>query len=204
MPEERPPDRVLLLCSANRCRSVMAGALLRDRLGVVATVIEVCSAGVAGSGLAPPPEVVSAMGGYGLNVGEHRSHRVTLADLDAAQLIVGLAREHVRHAAVNAPDSWPRAFTLKEIVRRGTEVRARLPGEPLPDWLAALHAGRDRRALLGNGPADDVADPIGGPLPAYAAAAAELNHLVSQLARLGWGLPTAADRLAADSLPGQP
>jgi protein-tyrosine phosphatase len=192
MPEERPSDRVLLLCTANRCRSVMAGAFLGHRLGVAEAAIEVCSAGVAGSGLEPAAEVVSVMGGYGLDVSGHRSHQVTVADLDAAQLILGLAREHVRHAAVTAPDSWPRAFTLKEIVRRGTEIRARLPGEPLPEWLAALHAGRDRRALLGDGPADDVADPIGGPPPAYAAAAAELDHLVGLLARLGWGLPAAA------------
>ena len=54
-----------------------------------------------------------------------------------------------------------------------------------------------RAALLGDSPADDVADPIGGPLRAYADTASQLDGLIGRLAALCWRLP-------ADSLPGQP
>ncbi len=48
-------------------------------------------------------------------------------------------------------------------------------------------AGVDERtSLLGDSPDDDVADPAGGPLRAYADTAALLDWLVTRLAELGW------------------
>ena len=44
-------------------------------------------------------------------------------------------------------------------------------------------------ALLGDSPADDVADPMGGPPQAYADTVVLLDDLLSRLAALGWGLP---------------
>jgi protein-tyrosine-phosphatase len=193
MPDDRLPETVIVLCTANRCRSVMAAALLAQRLGAVRTPLVLRSAGVAGLGGEPSAaEVASVLARYGLDVSGHRSQAVAAADLDSAALILGMAREHVRHAAVTAPGSWPRSFTLKEIVRRAGETGPRAPGEPLAGWLARLHAGRDRYALLGDDPRDDVADPMGGPPAAYAATAAELDHLVGRLAALGWGVPVSA------------
>jgi len=188
MPEDHPPNRVLVLCTANRCRSVMAAALLADRLGAADATLVVRSAGVGGSaGERPPPEVIAVLAGYGLDVSRHRSRIVSAAELDSASLVLAMAREHARHAAVAAVSSWPRVFTFKELIRRADQVRPRRTGESLADWLAVLNTGRDRFDLLGEDPADDVADPIGGPLAGYAAAAAEIDQLVRKLAGLGWG-----------------
>ena len=74
------------------------------------------------------------------------SRTVTADDLAAADLILGLAREHVRHAAVLLPAAWPRAFTLRELVRRGRQAGPRAPGEPLGYWLTRAADGRDRPA----------------------------------------------------------
>ncbi|HEU5418307.1 MAG TPA: hypothetical protein VFV41_11515, partial [Streptosporangiaceae bacterium] len=106
-----------------------------------------------------------------------------------ADLIVAMAREHLRHAAVTDPAAWPRAFTLRELVRRGGETGPRRPGEPLAGWLGRAHAGRSRMALLGDSPADDIADPMGGAPGEYARTAAELQALTGRLAELGWGAP---------------
>jgi low molecular weight protein-tyrosine phosphatase len=188
MSDSHPPDRVLILCTANRCRSVIAAALLAQRLGRAGESVEVRSAGVSGhSGEPPPVEVVSVLLGYGLDVSRHRSRTASPADFHTSSLILGMAREHVRHAAVTAPGSWPRTFTLKEIIRRVGQAEPRERGEPLSSWLESLHAGRDRYALLGNNPADDIIDPIGGPSAAYQVAATEIEHLVRELVTLGWG-----------------
>ena len=181
----------------------MAAALLTRWLPAppVPEAVAVRSAGLLDEGLLregepPPPEAISAMAGYGLDISGHRSRRVTVADLAWADLVLGMSREHVRYAVVTAPDAWPRSFTLKELIRRGEQAGPRKLGERLADWLARVHEGRERATLLGDSPADDVADPMGGPPQAYADTAALLDELMGRLVRLCWPLPV-------DSLPGE-
>lgn len=126
------------------------------------------------------------MAARGIDVRGHRSRRVTADDIAAADLILGLAREHVRHAVVLAPESWPRAFTLRELLRRTLQASARMPDESLDGWLARAASGRSRRDLLGGGPDDDVPDPYGGPLTGYEATACLLDGLTHELTALGW------------------
>jgi protein-tyrosine-phosphatase len=172
---------ILVVCTANRCRSVMVEALLARGLAAAGAAGSVCSAGLLREGDPPPPEVISAMAAGGLDVAAHRSRLLRARTLADAGLILGLAREHVRHVVVADPAAWPRTFTLKELVRRGQQNGAGLPGESLADWLARMHDGRDRLALLGDSPADDVPDPIGGLPEAYAATASQLDDLVGRL-----------------------
>ena len=150
---------VLVICTANRCRSVMAGAFLARRLAGAGQPGWVRSAGVVPGKQPPLSEVVSVMASYGLDVSEHRARPITVADLDRAHLVLGMTREHVRHGVVMSPSAWARAFTLEEFVRRAGDVGPRLRREPFAAWLARVHDGRDRKALLGDSPADDVADP---------------------------------------------
>jgi protein-tyrosine phosphatase len=164
----------------------MAQAMLSARLAARGVTAGVGSAGLLAGDRRPPPEVISAMAARGIDVSRHRSRVVTAEDLAAADLILGLAREHVRHAAVLLPAAWPRAFTLRELVRRGQQAGPRVPGEPLGHWLDRAAADRDRAGLLGRGPADDVTDPVGGPLAAYQATAYLLDRLTRDLVDLGW------------------
>jgi protein-tyrosine phosphatase len=181
------PPEVLVLCTANVCRSPMAEALLTDRLAALGSAATVRSGGMLGDGEPPRPEVISAMAGYGLDITSHRSRRVTADDLERADLTLAMARENLRYAVVTAPAIWTRAFTICELVRRGEAIGRRLPGESLADWLARAHAGRKRAALLGDSDVDDVADPTGGPQRGYAETAAILSGLADRLARLCWG-----------------
>jgi protein-tyrosine phosphatase len=183
---------ILVLCTANICRSPMASALLARELTAAGDPVLVRSAATAGhDGIPPPAEVVSVMAVYGLDVSGHRSRAATAADLAGAGLILAMTREQLRHAVVVAPATWPRAFTLREVIRRGDLAGRRLPGETLPGWLARVQAGRSRAALLGDSAQDDIADPIGGPLSGYRQTAAELCQLTGRLADLCWGAPTA-------------
>src|SRR5580692_7483308 len=176
----REMTAILLLCSANVCRSVMAQALLSARLAGRPAPVSVTSAGLLPGGQQPPAAAVAVMAARGIDIAGHVSRRVTVADLAAADLVLGMAREHARHACVLRPECWPRTFTLSELLRRGRLAGARAPGEPLGDWLARTSRDRSRHDLLGSGP-DDVPDPYGGPLAGYQATASLLDRLTSEL-----------------------
>ena len=59
------------------------------------------------------------MAWYGIKIASHRSRVVCPADLARASLTLAMARENLRHAAITEPGARPRAFTLKELIRRG-------------------------------------------------------------------------------------
>ena len=129
---------------------------------------------------------VDTMAARGLDITGHRSRRISPELLGGPDLILGMAREHVREVVVLRPDLYPRTFTLKELVRRGGEVGPRGPGQSIEAWLQAVHHGRSPTQLMGASPNDDVADPIGRGTPVYEATALELVDLVDQLVDLLW------------------
>lgn len=164
----------------------MAEALLRDRLESRGFAAHVHSAGLLTSGRPASEHGVTVLRERGLDLGGHRSRTMETEMLRDADVVIGMAREHVREAVVLHPPVWPRAFTLKELVRRGAEVGFRPHDQPLAEWLAKCHVGRVQRDLLGDSGADDVADPIGSPLHAYERTATELHDLVDRLVDLAF------------------
>jgi protein-tyrosine phosphatase len=174
---------VLFVCTGNTCRSPMAEALLGARLAEAGVEATVRSAGTLFDGRPATDHGMACMAERGLDTSSHRSRTITAAVVRAPDLVIGLARAHVRDIVTLASDTWPRTFTLKELVRRAEEHGPR-GSEALDAWLAKLGAGRKLSDLLGDNPADDVADPIGGPKSAYDKTAAELDDLTRRLARL--------------------
>jgi len=162
----------------------MAAALLGRRLDDAGVKAVVSSAGLLFDGKPVTDHGLAVMADRGLDTSGHRSRRLRPDLIAGANLVVGMARSHVREAVALSPDALARAFTLKEIVRRGEETGGRAPDEPLDAWLARLGAGRRRSDLLGESDADDVADPIGGPRRRYERTADELDDLTARLARL--------------------
>jgi hypothetical protein len=101
--------------------------------------------------------------------------------------VLGLAREHVADALSLAPEVFDRTFTLKELVRRAEPLGVRPDDLSVDRWLEDVGRGRDPMLSIDDSRDDDVADPIGRPLAAYEAMAAELSALTARLAELGWG-----------------
>ena len=181
-----PHIDILIVCTGNTCRSPMAEAILRRRLDVLGIDASVASAGLLSDGQPATDSAVETMAIYGLDVTAHRSRRITPELLAQPDLIIGMAREHVREAVVLRPELYTRTFTLKELVRRGSELGPRAPDRPVDDWLRAAHQGRTPVQLMGASELDDVADPVGRGVGVYEATAHELVVLVDQLVDLLW------------------
>jgi len=159
----------------------MAEHLLRKRLVDVGVEARVASAGLLQAGLAAQAHGIDVAHGLGVDMSAHRSRTMTRDALSGADLILGMAREHVREAVVLDTAAWPRTFTLKELVRRGEATGPRQSGEALADWLARVGEGRSVSELTGASPDDDVEDPIGQPRPSYERMATELDDLTARL-----------------------
>ncbi len=164
----------------------MAEGLLRRRLEKLHPDVRVSSAGEMAGGVPAARGSLRAMASRGIDLSGHRSRRFTPEHLGAADLVLGMARRHVREAVLACPDAWPRTFTLKELVRRGRATGPRRPGQSFDEWLRRVHLGRRTTDLLGDDAADDVADPIGGPDHRYAVTADELEELIDELVGLAF------------------
>ena len=167
----------------------MAEALLRRGLadrGVAATV---SSAGVATEDQPPTEEVIELMKSRKIDVTGHRSRLLDPAIVAGSDLIVGMAREHVREVSILDPSAFPRTFTITELVRLGEANGPRPPEQSLAAWLVALGAERTPAAHLTLTDADDIEDPIGRRFGVYKRVAAELDDLTQRLVDLGWPEP---------------
>ncbi len=162
----------------------MAEGLLRRRLEGLGIDARIQSAGVLDTGSPAAPEAVEALGARGIDISAHRSRRLSGPLVAGADIVVGMARQHVREVVLIDPSAWPNSFTLKELVRRGELAGPWARGQSLDEWLAKVAADRTHSEMLGSSRADDVADPIGGSPSRYEATAAELSELVESLVAL--------------------
>lgn len=184
-----------MLCTGNQCRSPMGEVLLRDRLARAGVEAHVHSAGLISEGVPASAHGVKVMAKRGLDLKAHRSRPMTAPAVAEADLVIAMAREHVREAVVLEPDAFARTFTLRELARRATGVGPRRVGpdgalEPLATWLARVGAGRRPAGLLGTSADDDVADPIGLSKRAYERTAQEIESLVDTV--VGHAFPASA------------
>jgi protein-tyrosine phosphatase len=161
-------DHLLILCTGNATRSVIAGAVLRHHL----PDIEVATAGTLSiDGLAMSWRTRAGFDAVGLPVPTHRSRQARAEDVARATLIIGLAPEHVAWVRREHPDAACRTVTLKRLHRELAD-----DDRPLVDRVAELDPAR--RDLE---PWEEVVDPGGGEVEAFTACAREVVDLVDEL-----------------------
>jgi protein-tyrosine phosphatase len=176
-----PGIEVLLICTGNQCRSPMAAGLLRHRLAAAGSSATVRSAGLLGDGVPATGHAVAVLARRGVDISDHRSRRLTREAIVDADLVIGMARHHVREAILLDPSALSRTFTLRDLVRRASAAPPRRRDEPMATWLRRLDPARRHADLVGEAGADDIADPIGQPRDAYEACATEIEILVDAL-----------------------
>jgi protein-tyrosine phosphatase len=166
----------------------MAEVLLRHHLAERGVDATVSSAGLMQGGRPATDHGQATMAARGLDLSQHRSRQLDRELVVGADLILGMARQHIREVAVLEPGALARAFTLKELVRLATAIGPRQEDESIADWLARAAAGRRREALMGAGHDDayDVEDPVGRGRADYADTAAEIEDLLERLLAVAW------------------
>lgn len=166
------------MCTANINRSAMAAALTAKLAHERGLPLRVTSASVMNRpGQPPPAHMLSVLLGKGIDASGHRSRTLLPELVDGADLLLTMERQHLRAAAVLAPDAFAKTFTLKEFLRRALDVGPRAADEPMGAYLARVGAGRDPSELLTDDERDEVRDPHGGPLSGYQTSVEELELL---------------------------
>ncbi|MGD9705915.1 MAG: low molecular weight phosphatase family protein [Acidimicrobiia bacterium] len=176
----RPALRVLLVCTANVSRSPLAAALLTKRLGDAGVAATVRSAGVIHTRL-PVDELAVAVGReLGVEIGGHAPRRVTASAIaeDGTDLVIGLARSHVREVVALDASAWDRSFTLKELARVVGREQLAVATDPA-GWQQRFGSGRSAYDLLGEDERDDIADPYRRSLATHRAVATEIDRLLA-------------------------
>jgi protein-tyrosine-phosphatase len=155
---------IVMVCTANICRSPMAAALLQHALAAQPEPLRsvpVISAGVAArNGETVSENSVLALKKVGLDLSHHRSQPLTQKLLDEAFAIVCMTESHRAMIQVQAEPVPKNLFLFREF----------------------MPAGADR----------EIGDPYGGPLRVYEAARDEMvEALPSLVAHLKTLLPPA-------------
>jgi protein-tyrosine-phosphatase len=171
---------LLLVCTGNVARSVMARAMLEWLADAGGVPLRLSTAGThavegqpAGRRTQAALETIGAPSGVslGLGLGRHRSRQLTAGDVDRAHLVVTMEAEQVRYVRRLHPSAAGRTATLRHLCRELA------PGPAdLVDRVAALDLAA---APLDD--ANDVLDPAGGDDAVYAACALDLWDLCTQL-----------------------
>jgi len=165
---------IVFVCTGNAARSVMAGAILAAH--VEDAEVEQVAITTAGThvveGMPMSWRTRDALAGLDVTAPGHRSLQLRDSHVDDADLVVGLAREHVEYVRRTHPDAAAKTATLRRLARD----LAPGPG-PLSARVAALDLAT---AALEDW--EDVVDPAGGDLPEFVACAQEIADLISTLA----------------------
>ena len=106
-----------------------------------------------------------SLAGHGLAAPQHRSRQLREDDVETADLVVGLAREHVEWVRREHPGAAGKTATLRRLCRD-------LPGRS----IAQLGLAEVELEAW-----EDVDDPGGGELPDFQRCAAEVVALVAEL-----------------------
>ena len=160
---------VLFLCTGNAARSVMAGVALAERRPdlVVDTAGTLCVDGMPISF-----RTRAALTDVSLPVPRHAGKQATLKHLHAADVVIGMAPEHVQWVRREYPPVGARTATLayfaQRLTRADESVAARLQRLSLDDY--ALESW------------EEVVDPGGGDVAEFVACARTVVQLVQQLA----------------------
>jgi protein-tyrosine phosphatase len=152
-----PRTGILLVCTANQCRSPLAAAIAtRDAAGLP---VQFDSAGLIEGGHRTPTTGIRVAAELGLDLSHHVSQQVDLSSAADYAVVLTMTREQARELVADAPALWPRVFTLKQFAR-WLRDHPYPGGIDLRSWLGIEAEHRTKLDLVGANRDDDVRDPL--------------------------------------------
>ncbi len=165
-------QRVLMVCTGNTCRSVMAKGLMEKFAAEAGLELQIQSAGLAAFGGDPATEPTErALEPYGVAVTEHRSRRLQVPILEEADVIFVMTRVHREQLlAMFGSEYADRVHVLLEYAG-ALDSSAENPGQ------RQENSGRNSN----NHTDMDIADPFGGSAAEYQRAVADIAAAVQRI-----------------------
>ncbi len=178
------PLRILVVCTANICRSPMAAALLTEAFADHDIEVEVSSAGFLFEGHPASDTATKVLRERGLDLQAHRSRVIDGPLVADADLVLTMERRHARELVLEF-DNAEKVHTLKAFAEHvykltGAEHEPRVFGiRPL---VQAAASSRAASAFLGDGHLDEVVDPHGRSARVHRKTVAEIASAVAVIA----------------------
>jgi protein-tyrosine phosphatase len=174
--------RVLLVCTANICRSPIAEHLLARAVDVAGLPWSVSSAGVAAQDGRPMhAHTAQVLQSRGFATDSWSSRRLTAEFIDDADLVLTATTDHRRQVVTVAPRAAPRTFTLLQFARltksAGPPPYEDTDAETFAEW--AVRARGSVQPVAAH--KDDIADPIGRSLRVFRACAARIDSAIEHI-----------------------
>jgi protein-tyrosine phosphatase len=149
---------VLVVCTANRCRSPIGEALLSAGRGESPIVVR--SAGFLEEGQRVDPHAVAVAATAGLSIEDYRSRQLNAARLERADLVLCMTIGHLQRIVTLEPAFWPKTFSFLEFAELLTVGPQVVRGD-FQASLSAVQLGRNRSDLMARSRELDVSDPVG-------------------------------------------
>ena len=162
---------LLVVCTANRCRSPAIAAILdqgaKGLPGLASSGIHVTSAGTSGAeGVPIDAKTSRALSNAGYDAPESLSRGINTELVESADLILTASRRHRTHVVRMSPEALAKTFTMREFARYCVWALEQ-PGEanqsPAERLSVAVAFAQDKRGLSFPARAedDDIPDPAG-------------------------------------------
>lgn len=195
--------RILVVCTANVCRSPAAAGLLAR----VLPGVEVVSRGIrVRPGMSVCPTTAQWLAGFGVDASGHVPTALTEDDVRAATLVLTAGRRHRAEVAALRGSAAVRTHTLAEAARLVADVPPQTwwsgPADDSERVLAlaeGLYRVRSQPDAAAAGPQDDVPDPHSG--TPHEEVLGRIGECLAALDRVLSAGPDLSDRPAPDAGP---
>jgi protein-tyrosine phosphatase len=154
--------QIIVVCTANRFRSPLAAAVLRQELGGLP--VDVQSRGLRNLGPLPPLiQALNAAEQHELSLASHRARALEPGELAAVDLVLTFQRAHVDNAIRSGGARPETVFMLPELVRLLERNGGRRPDRR--DYVRSarnlVQLAADLRRVLPARKTDELEDPAG-------------------------------------------